>query len=202
MALDCAASVIAREAALETRDPRSPWSLANGWRLNGEGHGEIRLRCDGVLHKIAVTYRPEGYLFGLPMGPRLVRAEHLPNGDIRIDIEGRQATGTVARAGGRLTVFTAEGTADFEIIDALAASVEVDVAPGHLTAPMPGKVIQVAVKPGDQVKRGATLMVLEAMKMEHSIAAPMDGTIERVFFKAGDLVEEGAELLAFAEEKA
>jgi len=50
------------------------------------------------------------------------------------------------------------------------------------------------------VKRGATLMVLEAMKMEHSIAAPMDGKIDRVFFKAGDLVEEGAELLAFVEE--
>ena len=63
-----------------------------------------------------------------------------------------------------------------------------------------GKVIQVAVKPGDDVKRGATLMVLEAMKMEHSIAAPMDGKIDRVFFKAGDLVEEGAELLAFVEE--
>ncbi|HUL08543.1 MAG TPA: biotin/lipoyl-containing protein, partial [Candidatus Acidoferrum sp.] len=94
----------------------------------------------------------------------------------------------------------ADGTAQFELLDALAASAEVDAAPGHLAAPMPGKVIQVAVKPGDQVKRGATLMVLEAMKMEHSIAAPMDGKIDRVFFKAGDLVEEGAELLAFAEE--
>jgi 3-methylcrotonyl-CoA carboxylase alpha subunit len=58
----------------------------------------------------------------------------------------------------------------------------------------------VSVKPGDAVKRGATLMVLEAMKMEHSIAAPMDGKIEQVFFKAGDLVEEGAELIAFAED--
>jgi 3-methylcrotonyl-CoA carboxylase alpha subunit len=43
-------------------------------------------------------------------------------------------------------------------------------------------------------------MVLEAMKMEHSIAAPMDGKIERVFYKAGDLVDEGAELIAFAED--
>jgi 3-methylcrotonyl-CoA carboxylase alpha subunit len=191
---------VAREAALGTGDPWSPWSDAKGWRLNGEGHGEIRLRSDGTLHRIAVTYRPDGYLFDLPAGRRFVRAQRLPNGDVRVDIEGRRATGTVARADSQLTVFTADGTAQFELVDPLAASAQVDAAPGHLAAPMPGKVIQVAVKPGDQVKRGATLMVLEAMKMEHSIAAPMDGKIDRVFFKAGDLVEEGAELLAYAEE--
>ena len=190
---------IAREAALKTGDPRSPWSDAKGWRLNGEGHGEIRLRSDGMLHKIAVTYKPDGYQFDLPAGRRFLRAQRLPNGDVRVDIEGRHATGTVARVGSQLTVFTADGTAQFELVDPLAASAQVDAAPGHLAAPMPGKVIQVAVKAGDDVKRGATLMVLEAMKMEHSIAAPMDGKIERVFFKAGDLVEEGAELLAFAE---
>jgi 3-methylcrotonyl-CoA carboxylase alpha subunit len=191
---------VAREAALRSRDPWSPWSHAKGWRLNGEGHGEIRLRCDGTLHRIAVTYRPDGYQFELPAGRRFVRAQPLANGDVRVEIEGRQATGTVARVGSQLTVFTADGTAQFELIDALAASAQVDAAPGHLAAPMPGKVIQVAVKPGDAVKRGAILMVLEAMKMEHSIAAPMDGKIDRIFFKPGDLVEEGAELLAFAEE--
>jgi 3-methylcrotonyl-CoA carboxylase alpha subunit len=129
-----------------------------------------------------------------------VRAQRLANGDIRVDIEGRQATGTVTRIGTAITVFTADGTAQFDLVDPLMASAEVDAAPGHLAAPMPGKVIQVSVKSGDAVKRGATLMVLEAMKMEHSIAAPMDGKIARVFYKAGDLVEEGAELIAFAEE--
>ena len=68
---------IAREAALKTGDPWSPWSAAKGWRLNGEGHGEIRLRSDGTLHKIAVTYKPDGYLFALPAGRRLVRAQRL-----------------------------------------------------------------------------------------------------------------------------
>jgi 3-methylcrotonyl-CoA carboxylase alpha subunit len=191
---------VAREAALRSGDPWSPWSDAKGWRLNGEGHGEIRLRSDGAIHRIAVTYKTDGYLFDLPAGRRFLRAQRLANGDVRVDIEGRHATGTVARVDSQLTVFTADGTAQFDLVDALAASAQVDAAPGHLAAPMPGKVIQVAVKPGDAVQRGATLMVLEAMKMEHSIAAPMDGKIERVFFKPGDLVEEGAELLAFAEE--
>jgi 3-methylcrotonyl-CoA carboxylase alpha subunit len=190
---------VARAAALTSGDPWSPWSLGNGWRLNGEGHSEIRLRCNDALHKIAVTYRPGGYVFELPQGRTSVRAQRLENGDIRIDIEGRQVTGTVARIGTAITAFTSAGAAQFELVDPLIAGAEFDAAPGHLAAPMPGKVIQVSVKPGDAVKRGATLMVLEAMKMEHSIAAPMDGRIDRVFYKAGDLVEEGAELIAYAE---
>jgi 3-methylcrotonyl-CoA carboxylase alpha subunit len=66
---------------------------------------------------------------------------------------------------------------------------------GRLTAPMPGKVVQVLVKPGETVTRGRALMVLEAMKMEHTITAPADGKIKSVRFAASDLVEEGAELL-------
>jgi 3-methylcrotonyl-CoA carboxylase alpha subunit len=60
---------------------------------------------------------------------------------------------------------------------------------------MPGKIVQVAGKRGDAVKRGDSLMVLEAMKMEHTIAAPADGIVGELLYAAGDLVEEGAELL-------
>jgi 3-methylcrotonyl-CoA carboxylase alpha subunit len=72
-----------------------------------------------------------------------------------------------------------------------------EAAGGRLTAPMPGKVVSVLVAAGDGVKRGAPLIVLEAMKMEHTIAAPGDGEIRAVHFQAGDLVEEGADLLDF-----
>ena len=65
---------------------------------------------------------------------------------------------------------------------------------------MPGKVIKVHVSPGQMVMRGTPLIVLEAMKMEHSISAPADGTVARVHYAAGDLVEEGAELIAFETE--
>ncbi len=73
-------------------------------------------------------------------------------------------------------------------------------AGGRLSAPMPGKVAQVLAAAGAKVKRGQALMVLEAMKMEHTIAAPADGTVERVNYAPGDLVEEGAELIGFAVE--
>ena len=79
--------------------------------------------------------------------------------------------------------------------DPLAAAESVVAGAGRLTAPMPGKIVEVAVKLGDAVKRGAPLMVLEAMKMEHTIAAPADGIVGELLYAAGDLVEEGAELL-------
>ena len=72
-------------------------------------------------------------------------------------------------------------------------------AGGALVAPMPGKIVSFAVKPGDKVSRGAPLAVLEAMKMEHTISAPRDGKVAEVFFKPGDQVNEGAELLKLAD---
>ena len=69
---------------------------------------------------------------------------------------------------------------------------------GRLTAPMPGKVVSFAVKAGDKVSRGQALAVMEAMKMEHTIAAPADGTVEELLYAPGDQVAEGAELLRIA----
>ena len=79
------------------------------------------------------------------------------------------------------------------------AGVRMDEAPaGALEAPMPGRVAAVLVAAGQAVKKGAPLMLLEAMKMEHSINAPLAGTIEAVHYAAGDQVEAGATLLSIA----
>ncbi len=66
---------------------------------------------------------------------------------------------------------------------------------GRLTAPMPGKVIAFLAQVGDRVKRGQPLAVMEAMKMEHTIAAPRDGTVAELLYAVGDQVAEGGELL-------
>ena len=66
---------------------------------------------------------------------------------------------------------------------------------GHLRSPMPGLVLDVRARPGDRVTAGAVLVVLEAMKMEHSLSAPWDGTVAAVAVKPGDRVEEGVELV-------
>jgi 3-methylcrotonyl-CoA carboxylase alpha subunit len=66
---------------------------------------------------------------------------------------------------------------------------------------MPGRVVQLLVAAGETVRQGQAMMVIEAMKMEHTIAAPRDGIVEAVHYAAGDPVEEGAELIALVEEK-
>jgi biotin carboxyl carrier protein len=66
---------------------------------------------------------------------------------------------------------------------------------GGLTAPMPGKIFRVLVNAGDEVKAGQTLLVLEAMKMEHAIKAPQDGKIKQVLFSEGQQVTAGAALV-------
>jgi 3-methylcrotonyl-CoA carboxylase alpha subunit len=66
---------------------------------------------------------------------------------------------------------------------------------GHLKAPMPGRVIQVLCSPGQAVKKGDVLVIMEAMKMEHSMRAPFDGLVDSVPHKPGDAVREGVELV-------
>ena len=73
---------------------------------------------------------------------------------------------------------------------------------GRLTAPMPGKVIAVLVETGATVEKGAPLMVMEAMKMEHTIVAPSSGKIGEILFEVGDQVADGSQLLVLEVEQA
>jgi 3-methylcrotonyl-CoA carboxylase alpha subunit len=104
-------------------------------------------------------------------------------------------TAHVYRHGDIAHVFMAHGASQILCIDPLAHAGETHTEAGRLTAPMPGKVLSFAVKAGEVVRRGQTLAVMEAMKMEHTIAAPADGTVQELLFAPGDQVTEGAELL-------
>ena len=85
------------------------------------------------------------------------------------------------------------------LLDPLAHAEEAETHAGHLAAPMSGTVISVLVKPGDAVAKGAPLLILEAMKMEHTIAAPADGIVSAVNYRTGDQVQEGADLIDLAD---
>ena len=72
---------------------------------------------------------------------------------------------------------------------------DVDTAAGSLAAPMPGRVVRVMTQPGARVAKGEPLVILEAMKMEHTIAAPSDGVVKEIHFADGEQVLEGAQLI-------
>jgi 3-methylcrotonyl-CoA carboxylase alpha subunit len=116
----------------------------------------------------------------------------------------RRAIRGPAHDGGRVCAGRARpcvqprGATQILSIDLLAHAGEAQAEGGRLTAPMPGKVVSFAVKAGDKVSKGQPLAVMEAMKMEHTIAAPADGTVQELLYAPGDQVSEGAELLKIA----
>ena len=100
--------------------------------------------------------------------------------------------------GERVTVFGADGLLELQEFDPIAHAGEAAVG-GRLTAPMPGKVVALMAKAGDVVKQGQPLAVMEAMKMEHTLAAPRDGVVAELLYAVGDQVGDGAELLRLAD---
>ena len=110
----------------------------------------------------------------------------------------RRLTATVVASGDKRHVFIAGRVHVLSHVDLLGiAGAEHDEEGAGLLAPMPGKVIALLATPGAAVDKGAPLLVLEAMKMEHTISAPRAGTVKGFRYAAGDQVAEGAELVEF-----
>src|SRR6202035_1196138 len=126
-------------------------------------------------------------------------AERGAEGRLVITLDGVRRPVRVLEHGAVLAVFAGGESWIIEEVDPLMPPPGADAIAGRLTAPMPGRVVQLLVAAGDRVRRGQPMMVVEAMKMEHTIAAPRDGTVAAVHYAPGDLVEEGAELIALAE---
>ena len=115
-------------------------------------------------------------------------------GDIDVEVDGRRATARVTRAGHRLHVQVQRGTVDLDVVPRFVVPGTTTSA-GSLLAPMPGVVLDVRCAVGDDVVAGQTLVVLEAMKMEHHMAAPVDGRVTEVGVATGQQVDNGAVLL-------
>jgi len=203
LALACLSVLLTgREAAAEraagSADPWSPWHRADAWRLNGAGGDLLQFRDGERAIAVPVAFTADGWRLDLPGGEVALRGERDGAGDLVADVGGLRLTATVVAEGADLILIAQGRARRLTVHDPAAAAAEADTSGGKLTSPMPGKVVRVLVEAGQAVKRGAPLVVLEAMKMEHTIAAPSDGTVERIAYGVGETVEEGVELVAFA----
>jgi len=180
--------------------PADPWSRRDGWRLNAPKAARRLVFCDGeALREVAAAATGNGW--ELQIGERRVAAaaRFALDGAATLILDGAQSRALVLDRGDDIAVFIGGAGWRLARVDPLAPPAGADAHAGHLAAPMPGRVVQLLVAAGDMVSRGQPLIVVEAMKMEHTIAAPRDGTVEAVRYAVGDLVEEGAELIALAE---
>ena len=116
--------------------------------------------------------------------------------ELWLEIDGRKHKAVATKVGDVWWVHVNGHTMQFEVIEPGASSSDDE---GGLSAPMPGKILEVHVSEGQNVKSGDVLMVMEAMKMEHKIVASSDGKVESIHFKEGDQVPQGAELLTLGE---
>ena len=174
---------------------QDPWAQRDGWKSHGAQVRSFALEYAGEPHTALLRSVRCGTL-ELTVGGQTYPLQWSAQGralDVRV---GEQRSLVSVYANGALVqVFSARGATQIIAIDALAHAGDAQSEGGRLTAPMPGKVVSFAVKAGDVVKKGQALAVMEAMKMEHTIAAPADGTVGELLFAPGDQVTEGSELL-------
>jgi 3-methylcrotonyl-CoA carboxylase alpha subunit len=195
LALACAA-LLTREGG--TAHGASPWDALSHWRLNGGYTQTLGWRDVDNESAFTVTFARNGgtqtlehdgvredFTWSSGAGRHAFRATL---GDARV-------TGRVFIDGDTFHVFCLGETLAFEWQNLLAHAADAEGHEGRLTAPMPGKVIAVLVEPGTVVEKGTPLIVMEAMKMEHTIGAPAAGTVSEVLYAVGDQVTDGAQLL-------
>jgi 3-methylcrotonyl-CoA carboxylase alpha subunit len=185
----------ALEHAAASRDPHSPWHRVDGWRLNQGSHHEVVFVEVEARHAARIHFRGSDRVLGLGGRDYALSGTAYPDGSVQVRLDGEAFKARAVRVGADWHVFCDGEHRVFALEDPFAG-IEQDTRSGSLAAPMPGKVIQVLVHPGAKVAKGDALLVLEAMKMEHTITAPADGIVKEIHYAAGEQVLEGAELIA------
>ena len=196
-ALAAIAGVATSEAARrDARDPHSPWQAQDGWRLGVAAARALTVEHRGAQRSVAVQGAGEQWTVHMD-GNALQGSGRLAGDALRVQIGEQLHRATVIRDGNELYLFGSEGVQRFTLHDPVSEADQSVADAGSLVAPMPGRIVATLVAPGTAVKRGAPLLVLEAMKMEHTLQAPADGTVQGYRVKAGDQVGDGAVLVDF-----
>jgi 3-methylcrotonyl-CoA carboxylase alpha subunit len=197
LAAACVAVLIREEQEQPAEEDPSPWDRTDGWTIGGRrsrrlsfrhdaersdatlwyGRDGLTMEWDGVKARLQFVARA-GALFDLCLGDAPERA-------------------SVAWSGRDLDLVTPRGRLALHWIDPFVADAAEAAAASRVVAPMPGTVTRILAEPGVDLQRGAPLLVLEAMKMEHTLRAPTDGRLTALKCAVGDFVQEGMELADF-----
>jgi 3-methylcrotonyl-CoA carboxylase alpha subunit len=188
------------------RDGSDPWDDHSGWCLNGRWIRKLDWADEQGRQTVTLAYLKSGYRLsrpvsavdGAPLESLVIHSLQQQGAHLSLVHDEGHLDGSVVREGEQFHVFTEGAHAVLTLIDPLTQSAVEEVQGGRLTAPMPGKIVAIHVGPGQSVEAGTPLLVMEAMKMEHTLNAPMAGTIGELLFAVGDQVGDGAQLLTLA----
>ncbi len=187
----------ARQAAQASGDPWSPWHARDGWRMNLSAARTISFKDGEALVDAGVRYRHDHWEITLAGTPTVARGKKLDGDRFAVELDDRRLIASVVAVDDKRSIFFQGSTYSLLRDDPLHGFDAGDSHGGGLTAPMPGKVVALLAQPGQKVEKGTPLLILEAMKMEHTITAPAAGIVKAFCYAAGEQVGDGAALVEF-----
>ena len=167
-------------------------NIQSGWNNARLPYQEVKLSLEG--HEYSVRYKSlkDGNFFSAES--EIIRMFDWYEDFIDVEISNDRYRSKITMDDDLLLIQTYKGNLLFKILPKFNISQE-EAIKGGLTAPMPGKVVEIKIKKGSNIKKGDTLVILEAMKMEHKVLAPDNGKIKEVLIKENDQVENGQTLV-------
>ncbi|MDO3722797.1 acetyl/propionyl/methylcrotonyl-CoA carboxylase subunit alpha [Marinobacter sp. chi1] len=183
-----------KPAESDSTDPFSPFSRRNSWRMNSEYAQPMQLQVGDEIHDLKILERNDGYQVFVGDSVYSLTAR-LDDDYLQAVINGHRISVHGNLHDSQLVLFCEGETFQCTLYRETYQS-EDSAGEGSLAAPMNGAIVAVQAEVGDAVSAGQTLVIMEAMKMEHAIKAPADGIVSEIFFAEGDQVSEGAELIA------
>ncbi len=181
-----------------SHDIYSPWQQRDAWQLSGKQQQTLNFYYQNESYPIIVEHSDDRYLLTFPDQHQcqiklLKQQQH----HYQIQLNDRQCSVDIISIDNAIHIFS---TGEQNIIHRYSRQkhyAQTETSGGHLNAPMPGTVVAIMTEKGKSVAAGDSLMVIEAMKMEHTIHAPAKGIIKALHYAIGDQVNEGAELMDF-----
>ena len=168
-----------------------------GWRANGLQTRTLAWLSGETRLEVAVTYTSTGLLVRLPDGSQEAVSPRRSSDTLTLALTHRRLTGDVLVHGDQRHVFLPQGSRVLTWLDPFAFEADTLHGDTHLKAPMPGRVVAWVAKVGEHVEKGAPLLILEAMKMEHTLVAPAPGQVVEFYYAAGEQVTDGVDLVDF-----
>jgi len=196
------ALVLAAAAMLPALDSRaqsgvgnSPWDSRSQWRMNQQASQCVRLEHEGTKYEVVIGRRHDGWKFTCNDIDYLLDGGWVDPQRMRLEVNGGVVEFPVLREQDSIALVYQGQAFKFDLAninhDAGDAATDAD----HPRAPMSGAVVALPVAVGDTVEPGTTLVVIEAMKMEHAIVAQLDASVSEILVAVGDQVEEGDTLI-------
>ncbi|WP_151448844.1 acetyl/propionyl/methylcrotonyl-CoA carboxylase subunit alpha [Lacisediminimonas profundi] len=196
-AVALAAGAILATEALQAAGDADPWSDVGGWRMNSRMTRSLQFEDAVSTHAAGINYQGRAWTFTLDGRTDQLSLVTCNRDELTLRLGGETVHGNVVLDGETVHVFVEGEHVQLHWNDPMVHAGELEEEGGRLTAPMPGKIVALLVEKGAVVAKGTPLLIMEAMKMEHTISAPRDGIVADLMYAVGEQVAEGAQLIAF-----